>query len=291
MKTISTLLVVLILSIVTFFAFSFSVKETELAIKTSLGKVERTDYTPGLYFKIPIYNKIYKFDSRILTLDSAPERMLTSEKKNVIVDSFIKWKIIDVEQFYRSTSGDIRRALSLLSQFTRKALLDEFGKRTVQDVLAGERSALLDEIKRVSNLEAKALGILVINVRVKKVDFPQEVNSAVYSRMIKERETVATQFRSEGKEEAQFIQADAERRKEIIVATASSEAEIIRGAGDGTAAEIYANSYNKDKKFYSFYRSLDAYKKSFSSRNDLLVINPNTSFFKYLNDPMGNSKK
>jgi membrane protease subunit HflC len=259
-----------------------------LAIKTSLGKVERTDYKPGLYFKIPLYNKVYKFDSRILTLDSAPERMLTSEKKNVSVDSFIKWKIVDVENFYRSTSGDLRRAMALLSQFTRKALLDEFGKRTVSQVISGERKELMRDIQKFSNVQAIDLGIEVIDVRVKKVDFPKEVSSAVYRRMEKERETVATQFRSQGKEEAQFIQADAERQKEIIVATAKSKAEQIRGEGDGLAAKIYAMTYNQDKEFYSFYRSLEAYKQSFSNQNDLLVINPNTSFFKYLNDPLGN---
>jgi membrane protease subunit HflC len=288
MNKLNTIGVLVVLAVITFFSFTFSVKETELAIKTSLGKVERTDYKPGLYFKIPLYNKVYKFDSRILTLDSAPERMLTSEKKNVSVDSFIKWKIVDVENFYRSTSGDLRRAMALLSQFTRKALLDEFGKRTVSQVISGERKELMRDIQKFSNIQAVDLGIEVIDVRVKKVDFPKEVSSAVYRRMEKERETVATQFRSQGKEEAQFIQADAERQKEIIVATAKSKAEQIRGEGDGLAAKIYAMTYNQDKEFYSFYRSLEAYKQSFSNQNDLLVINPNTSFFKYLNDPLGN---
>jgi membrane protease subunit HflC len=288
MNKLNTIGVLVVLAVITFFSFTFSVKETELAIKTSLGKVERTDYKPGLYFKIPLYNKVYKFDSRILTLDSAPERMLTSEKKNVSVDSFIKWKIVDVENFYRSTSGDLRRAMALLSQFTRKALLDEFGKRTVSQVISGERKELMRDIQKFSNVQAVDLGIEVIDVRVKKVDFPKEVSSAVYRRMEKERETVATQFRSQGKEEAQFIQADAERQKEIIVATAKSKAEQIRGEGDGLAAKIYAMTYNQDKEFYSFYRSLEAYKQSFSNQNDLLVINPNTSFFKYLNDPLGN---
>jgi membrane protease subunit HflC len=288
MNKLNTIGVLVVLAVITFFSFTFSVKETELAIKTSLGKVERTDYKPGLYFKIPLYNKVYKFDARILTLDSAPERMLTSEKKNVSVDSFIKWKIVDVENFYRSTSGDLRRAMALLSQFTRKALLDEFGKRTVSQVISGERKELMRDIQKFSNVQAVDLGIEVIDVRVKKVDFPKEVSSAVYRRMEKERETVATQFRSQGKEEAQFIQADAERQKEIIVATAKSKAEQIRGEGDGLAAKIYAMTYNQDKEFYSFYRSLEAYKQSFSNQNDLLVINPNTSFFKYLNDPLGN---
>ncbi len=290
MKQSNSLIIILILLIISFFAFTFSVKQTETAIKTALGKIEESNYKPGIHFKIPLYNKIYKFDARILTLDSAPERVLTSEKKNVIVDSFIKWKIVDTEKFFKSTSGNIRRAMALLSQVSRKTLLDEFGKRTIQQVISGERLQLMEEIKRVSNKQAADMGVEVIDVRVKRIEFPQKANSAVYSRMEKERETVATQFRSQGKEQAQFIQADADRQKEIILATAKSQAEQIRGEGDGIAARIYAEAYGKDKEFYSFYRSLEAYKKSFSSQGDLLVVNPDTDFFKYLNNPLGARK-
>ena len=291
MNKLAAVGIAFIIGIIGFFSFTFSVKETEKAIKLSLGKIESVDFKPGLHFKIPLYNKVIKFDSRILNLDSSQESMLTSEKKNVLVDSFIKWKIEDVEKFYKSTGGDVRAALGLISQYTRKSLLDEFGRHTVKQVISGERANMMETVKGKANSEAVKIGVNIIDVRVKRVEFPKEANSSVYRRMEKERETVATQYRSRGKEKAQFIQADAERQKEVILATAKSEASQIRGEGDGIAARTYADAYNQNKEFYGFYRSLEAYRESFKNANDVLVIKPDTEFFKYLNDPLGRSQK
>ena len=263
---------------------TFTVHERERAIKLALGEIVKSDFTPGLYFKVPFYNSVRKYDGRILTLDARPERVLTSEKKNVIVDSFMKWKIGAVERYFRATGGDERRALALLSQFVRKSLLDAFGKRTVQEVISGERAELLQEIQSEVQIKAVELGIDIIDVRVKKVELPDDVSDSVFSRMEKERATVAKAFRSRGEEQAKGIRADAERQREEVLAEAYSEAQQIRGEGDATATEIYAQAYNRDAEFYRLSRSLNAYKNVIGGDGDLLVIKPDSEFFRYFND-------
>ncbi|MEM7379109.1 MAG: protease modulator HflC [Pseudomonadota bacterium] len=260
---------------------TFTVRENEKAIKLVLGEIARSDYKPGLHFKIPFVNTVHKFDARLLTLDVQPERVLTSEKKNVIVDSFMKWRIGNVEAYYTKTGGDERRANTLLSQVVRKATLDAFGLRTVQEVLAGERGAVMLTVRDAANLRANELGIEVTDVRVKKVEFPDDVSESVFNRMIKERDTVAKQFRSSGQEQAKGIRADADRQREEVLARAYSESEVIRGEGDAQAAAIYANAFGQDAEFYSFTRSLEAYKQSFSGQGNVMVLEPDSNFFRY----------
>ncbi|RLA06581.1 MAG: protease modulator HflC [Gammaproteobacteria bacterium] len=273
--------IVLALSLFLYLTFTFRVHESKTALKTALGKIVQVDYKPGLHYRIPIYHTITTFDTRILTLDTSPERVLTSEKKNVLVDYFVKWRIIDTKNYYLKTQGDTRRAMSLLSEFSRRTLLDEFGKRTVQEVISGERLELMDDVKKQTNIQALDYGIEIVDVRVKKVDFPSEVNQSVFERMEKERATVATSFRSEGQEQAKFIRADADRQKAVILATARSQSEKIRGDGDAVATKTYADAYSQDSDFYAFYRSLEAYRGSFTSKSDIMVLQPDSEFFKF----------
>jgi membrane protease subunit HflC len=265
-------------------AVTFTVQETERAIKLKLGEIDSFDYKPGLHFKIPVYNTIYKFDSRILNLDARPERVLTSEKKNLIVDSFVKWRIEDVERYFRRTAGDERRALNLISQLIKKGLLDEFGKRTVQEVISGERVEIMKRVQEIADSRARELGATVVDVRIKKIDLPPEVSNSVFQRMEKERETVAKSFRSRGEEQAIGIRADADRQREEIIAEAYSEGQRVRGEGDAVAAQVYGDAFGQDPEFYNLSRSLTAYKKTFSGKNDLLILQPDSEFFRYFNN-------
>ena len=232
-------------------------------------------------------NNIKKYDSRLLTMDSKPEQFLTSEKKNVIVDSFVKWKITGPENFYRSSKGDERIGINRLSQIINDLTKSEFSKRTINDVVSGDRAALMNIVRLEANKAAQALGISVIDVRVKRVDLPDDVSNSVYARMVKERATVAKAFRSKGKEEAQGITALAERESETIIAEAYKKGQEIKGEGDAISTETYAKAYNLSPEFYSFYRSLTAYKKTFSAKQDVLIIQPDSDFFKYFNNPTG----
>ena len=260
---------------------TFHVKETELGIKLFLGEVNDERYEPGLHFKLPLLERVFKFESRIMSLDAQPELVLTSEKKNVVVDSFVKWRIDDAEKYYRAAGGDERRAAQLLAQFVKKTTLDAFGKRTVQDVVSGDRLVLLEEVRSQTDLNARELGIAIVDVRVKKVELPADVSESVFNRMSKERATVARAFRSRGEEEAKGIRADADRQREEILAEAYSESESIRGEGDAKAAGIYAEAFGKDPEFYSFVKSLEAYQKSFNGNGDVMVVDPDAPFFKY----------
>ena len=266
---------------------TFIVDEREVAIKFRLGEIVTTYQDPGLYFMIPFINNIKKYDSRLLTMDSKPEQFLTSEKKNVIVDSFVKWKITGPENFYRSSKGDERIGINRLSQIINDLTKSEFSKRTINDVVSGDRAALMNIVKLEANKAAQALGISVIDVRVKRVDLPDDVSNSVYARMVKERATVAKSFRSKGKEEAQGISALAERESETIIAEAYKKGQEIKGEGDAISTETYAKAYNLSPEFYSFYRSLTAYKKTFSAKQDVLIIQPDSDFFKYFNNPTG----
>ena len=259
----------------------FTVSETERAIKFRLGEVIDSDFEPGLHFKMPFINNVKKFDSRILTMDSKPERFLTSEKKNVIVDSFVKWKIADVKTFYTSVAGDIAQANIRLDQIIKDAFRSEFSKRKIKQLVSSDRNVIRTSLIKSSSPLALKLGIEIIDVQVKRIDLPSEVSSSVYRRMEAERERVAREFRSQGKEAAERIRADADKQREIILANAFRDAEKLRGAGDATSADIYARSYGKDLEFFTFYRSMNAYKQTFRNPGDMLVVEPDSEFFKY----------
>jgi len=269
-------------------AFSmYQVAEWEKAMLFRLGEIVKADIQPGLHFKFPFVNNVRKFDGRILTLDVEPERFLTAEKKNVIVDSFVMWRIGDVERFYTAVLGDERNARQRLEQIIKDAMRGEFSKRTVNDVVSGDRDSMMRALTVDANQQAGAIGINIVDVRVKRVDLPSEVSNSVYRRMQAERSRVAMEFRSQGMEEAEKIRADADRQRQVIIANAYRDAERLRGEGDARAAETYAKAYNKDKEFYSFYRSLQAYQESFDSGNNVLLLEPDSEFFRYFNDARG----
>ena len=259
----------------------FTVDERETAINLQLGEVVRADYEPGLHFKLPLVQEILKFDKRIQNLDSDPELYLTLEKKNVKVDSFVKWRIKDVVRYYTSTGGSPGRASNRLSAVIQKSLKDEFGKRTIQQAVSGERQEIMDKLRSSAKKQADELGIEIIDVRIKRIDLPEEVSASVYARMSSEREQVAKKFRSEGEEQGKKIRAQAAREREVMLAEAQRDAQKIKGDGDGRATEIYAKAFSQDQEFYSLYRSLLAYRKTFNSTSDVLLLEPNTQFFKY----------
>ena len=261
----------------------YTVNETQTAIKLRLGEIVKVEREPGLKFKMPFVNNVVKFDDRIQTLDAPAERFLTGEKKNVIVDSYVKWRITDAEQFYKSTGGNIARTNNRLAQIIKTGLKSEFSKRTIAEVVSGERSEIMNNITRLAKKDVTEFCIEVVDVRIKRIDLSQEVSNSVYRRMQAERERVAKDFRSKGAEEAEKIRANADRERTIIVADAYSNSEKIRGEGDATSANNYAKAYNNNPEFYSFYRSLESYKKSFVKQNDILVLNPNTEFFRHFN--------
>jgi len=266
----------------------YVVNERERAVLLKFGEVVSTDIEPGLHFKIPIVNDVRRFESRLITLDSSPQRYLTAEKKALIVDSFVKWQVADAGKYYTATGGDEFSANSLLASRVDNGLRNKFGERTVYEVVSGERDALMAEItEELDGIALNELGIHVLDVRVKGIDLPPEVSNAVYTRMSTEREREARDHRSRGRELAEGIEADADRQKTVIEANAYREAEQIRGEGDAIAAEIYANAFNQDQEFYAFYRSISAYKSSFAGKEDLLVIDPESDFFRYLKNPTG----
>ena len=282
-------LVVLAVGVWLFSMSVFTVSEKELAIKFQLGEFVRADYEPGLYFKVPFINNVRKFDKRILTLDAEPERYLTFEKKNVIVDAFIKWRINNVTDYYKTTGGDERRAAQRLSQVVKEGLRNEFGKRTIQEAISGERAQIMSIITQQFAEQAQHFGIEIVDVRIKRIELPPEVSSSVYRRMEAERARVAKDLRSRGAEAAERITADADRQREVILAEAYRDAEQARGEGDAKAAEIYAKAFGKDPDFYQLYRSLNAYSNVFSNKGDVLVLDPDSEFFKYFKDPRGGS--
>ncbi len=266
---------------------AYIVHERELAIKFKLGEIVTTINEPGLYWKIPLINNIRKFDSRVLTLDTPSERFLTSEKKNVIVDSFVKWRIINPRDYYTSTQGDERIAVSRIVSILNDEMKGQFGSKTIHEVISGERSAIMHSVNENAGVKTRDMGIELVDVRIKKVELPQNVSGSVFQRMIKERATVAKAFRSAGEEQAKGIRANADRQRTEILAEAYRKSEEIRGDGDAQAAKIYADTFNQDKDFYSFTRSLTAYKNSFASGGDMLVLSPESDFFKFFKEPGG----
>lgn len=261
----------------------FVVDQRQNSIVFRLGEVVAIQKEPGLYFKIPLLDNVRFFDVRILTIDTAePERFLTSEKKNVLVDLFVKWRITDVRNYYTSVGGDELNAQRRLLQTINDGLRAEFGNRTVHDVVSGERDKIMDLMRKKANEDALKIGVEVLDVRLKRVDLPQEVSGSVYGRMEAERKRVANELRSTGAAESEKIRADADKQKEVILAEAYREAQRIKGEGDAKASANYAKAYEINPEFYAFYRSLEAYRASFKNKTDVLVLEPNSEFFKYL---------
>ncbi len=261
----------------------FTVREGETAVRFQLGEIVQANYKPGLHVQIPVINKIRRFDARVQTLDTEPERFLTAEKKNVIVDSFVKWRIKDVARFYTAVGGDSSRANLRLDQIIKDGLRSEFSKRTLQEVVSGDRTQIMQVLSATADREAKELGIEVLDVRIKRIDLPDDVSDSVFRRMRAERERVARDFRSRGAEAAERIKAEADRQRTVLLAEAFRDAERTRGEGDAQAAETYAQAYSGDPEFYGFYRSLNAYRASFQDQRDMLLLKPDSDFFRYFN--------
>jgi len=262
----------------------YTVKETQVALKLRLGEIVSIENDPGLKFKTPFVNNVVWFDKRIQTLDSAAESFLTVEKKNLVVDSFVKWRIVDTQKFYISTGGVLAQANLRLAQNNQDALRSEFSKRTIIEVVSDEREAIMASVKsKLKEIAEDEYGIEVVDVRIKRIELSQEVRNSVYSRMETERKGLANKYRSEGAEEAEKIQAFADKERTIILANAYRDSEKIRGEGDAISASNYAKAYSQDADFYSFYRSLESYKKSFNDQGDILVLNPDSEFFRHFN--------
>jgi len=261
----------------------FTVDQRRFAIVFQLGEIKDVITEPGLNFKWPLIQNVRTFEKRILTYDAPePERFITSEKKPVLVDAFVKWRIIDVKQYYISVQGDEARAQTRLAQTVNGGLRDEFSKRSVHDVVSGEREKIMEAVRTKADADARAIGVQIVDVRLKRVDLVQEVSESVYRRMETERKRVANELRSKGAAEAEKIKADADRQREIIIAEAYRDAQRLKGDGDAKASAIYAGAFGQNPEFYAFYRSLEAYRSSFRSRSDVLVVEPNSEFFKYL---------
>ena len=262
----------------------FKVDETEKVVKLRFGEIVQSEFKPGLGYKLPGYHTIRKFDDRILTIDNAAERFLTNEKKNLIVDFFVKWRIKDVSQFSIATNGNETTGSNRLLDIIKDGLRGEFAKLTVQEAVSADRTAIMNEMFGRVTKTATELGVEVIDIRIKRLDLPDEVIGDAYERMRQERKRVATKLRSEGEEEAKIIRAIAERERTVILAEAYRDAEIIRGKGDAKSTEIYAKAFNKNREFYNFYRSLEAYRNSIGNGNDIMVLSPDSEFFQYLGD-------
>jgi membrane protease subunit HflC len=266
----------------------YTVTELERAVLLEFGRVIDADVTSGIHLKKPFINEVRKFDARVLTLDAPAERFLTLEKKAVIVDSFAKWRVFDVQRYYTSTSGDEFRAIQLLKQRVNTGLRNQISKRTMHEVVSGERDLLMSVLtQELNEIASEELGVEIIDVRVKRIDLPTDVSQSVYNRMNTERQIEAREHRAKGQELALGITADADRQGVVIRADAYRQAEETRGEGDATAAAIYANAYNEDPEFYKFYRSMNAYKQTFANKGDILLVDPKSDFFKYLNESGG----
>lgn len=261
----------------------FVVDQRQSAIVFQLGEVVRIKTEPGLGFKIPLLQNVRYFDSRILTLDTIePERFITAEKKNLLVDSFVKWRIVDVKQYYISVGGDEIRAKTRLLQTVNSSMREEFGKRTIHEVVSGERDKIMEVLRTKADADARKIGVEVLDVRLKRVDFPVEISDSVYRRMDAERKRVANELRATGNAESEKIRADADKQREVILAEAYREAQKTKGEGDAKASALYGAAFGRNPEFYSFYRSLEAYKQSFKNKSDMMVVDPSSAFFKYL---------
>jgi membrane protease subunit HflC len=277
---------VLIFGIITS-ASLFTVSETEVAILFKWGKIERSDYDAGLHFKIPFINNVRKFDKRIQTFDAKPEDYLTEEKKILVVDSFIQWRIDNVQAFYVSMLGDMNTAEERIATIVKEGLRNEFGRRNMFEVISGERHVIMDDINKSANKDVVDFGVRIVDVRIKRIEFPPKVSKKIFQRMETERTRIAKELRAEGHENAAKIVAEADRRVTLLKANAFKEAEEIRGNGDAKAANIYAQAYSKNKEFFTFYRSLNAYQNAFGGGSDIMVLEPTSDFFDYFKNNKG----
>ena len=287
MKNLTSLLIVGFLALVLLSASAFTVNQTQYVLVQRLGEIVAVKKEPGLYFKMPLVDNLKYFDNRILTLDwEQPAKFITSENKYMMVDSFVKWRIVDPAKYYVSIKdgGEIA-AEDRLSKVVNAGLRAEFGKRTVHDVIAGERGIVMDNLRHKADQEARQMGIEVVDVRLKRVDYAEEISKSVFDRMIAERKRLANQLRSESSAASEKIRADADKQREVIIAEAYREAQKTKGEGDASAAAIYNQSYGKNAEFYAFYRSTEAYKNSFNSKSDVMVLDPGSDFFKYMRSP------
>jgi len=289
---LANLFIVAVAGLLLLSASIYTVDQRQAAMVFQLGEIVGIKKDPGLYLKLPLVQNIRYFDTRILTLDAVdPERFITSEKKNVLVDYFVKWRIQDVNKFYVSFAGDERRGVNRLAQTVNDGMRAEFGKRTVHDVVSGERDDIMEVLRKSADQDARRYGVQVMDVRIKRVDLPNEVSESVYRRMEAERKRVANELRSTGSAEAEKIRADADRQREVIIAEAYRDAQKTKGEGDAKAAAIYGAAYGKNPEFYAFYRSMESYKASFKGKQDVMVLQPNSDFFRYMKSPRGNGKK
>ncbi|MCW8871576.1 MAG: protease modulator HflC [Xanthomonadales bacterium] len=259
----------------------FIVTETEYAIKFQLGRIVRADYEPGIHFKLPFVNNVRKYERRLLTLDTNPEQMITAEQKFVEVDSFVKWRIVDVSRFYTSTQGNEQVALNRLDSIVKDRIRNQIAARELVQVISEERVTIMQDIARAADQAAGEFGITVVDVRIKAIELPDDVRESVFRRMAADRQKEANLYRFEGRESAERISADADRQVQVILAEAEREGQTIRGEGDARSTEIYANAYGADEEFYAFYRSLQAYGNAFGGSNDVMVLDPSSSFFEY----------
>jgi len=292
MRKPAVVVVVLVVALLILSLSLFSVDQRQAALVFQLGEVVDIKKAPGLYLKLPLVQNIRYFETRILTLDPAdPERFITSEKKNVLVDYYVKWRIKDIEKYYVSFNGDERRAENRLAQTVNDGMRAEFGKRTVHDVVSGQRDDVMESLRKSADLDARRFGVEVMDVRIKRVDLPTEVSESVYRRMEAERKRVANELRSTGSAEAEKIRADADKQREVIIAEAYRDAQRVKGEGDGRASAIYGEAFGKNAEFYAFYRSMEAYKQSFAGKNDVMVLQPNSEFFRYMKSPGGGNPR
>ena len=285
-RTAAAILVAAVVALLVLSMSVYTIDQRKAAIKFQLGEVVSMQTDPGLYFMVPLLQNVRLYDTRIQTYDSKDaERFLTSENKNVLVDSFVKWRVIDVRQYYVSVRGDSVAAEARISQTVNDALRAEFAKRTVHDVVSGEREKIMETVADKVDKDVKNIGVEVVDVRLKRVDLVPEISSDVFRRMESERKRVANELRSTGSAEGEKIKADADRQKQIIVAEAYRDAQRIKGEGDAQAARIYAEAFGRNPEFYSFYRSLEAYRASLRNKSDVMVLEPSSDFFKYLKSP------
>ncbi|WP_412971751.1 protease modulator HflC [Glaciecola sp. MF2-115] len=287
------LAIVLIVLLAIGYGSIFVVKEGTRSIVVRFGKVVQDDdgktmvYTPGLHLKLAVFDKVKTLDARIQTLDEQPDRFVTIEKEDLIVDSYVKWKVQDFERYYLSTGGDRFQAESLLKQKVNNGLRSEFGSRTIKQIVSGERSELMDEAMKQASGSSDELGIQIIDVRVKQINLPTEISDSIFNRMRSERAAAAREYRSEGKEQGEIIRANIDAKVTIMLADAERNARQLRGEGDAQSAKIYAETFSKDPEFYSFLRSMDAYRSAFNSKQDVIVLEPDSEFFNYLNSQSG----
>ncbi|WP_027847932.1 protease modulator HflC [Marinospirillum minutulum] len=266
----------------------YIVNETQRAIRLQFGEVVETDIQPGIHIKVPVYNTVRLFDTRLQTLDGTPSRYLTGDRKGVIVDSFVQWKIVDVTRYYEATAGDEQVSMRLIAPRVDESLRNEFGRRTLGEIVSEQRDELMSRpIEELNSAMRDSMGVAILDIRVKQIDLPSEVSNSVYERMRTERQREAREYRAQGKEQSERIRAAVDRGREVILATAERDADILRGEGDAEATSIYAKAYNQDRELYSFLRSMEAYRNSFNNKQDILVVSPKSDFFRYLDNSKG----